>query len=205
MIARALAVVALVLVVAAWAVCAACDNGGATPDWSRMITQPKLLPFGATTLFDDGAAMRSPPNGTISRGWIADARHRDGRDDTGLPAATIPLPITRALIDRGRDRFAITCAACHGIAGDGDSAVAHNMERRRPPSLHEPRLVALSPGEVYRVIVDGYGLMPSYATMLEVDDRWAVVAYVRTLQLSWRARLDELPAAIASDAARRLP
>ncbi len=176
----------------------ACDNHGSTPDWSRMITQPKALPY--------GAAMRALPKGTIARDRIADPERRDGRAADGTLVATLPVPITRALLERGRDRFDIICAACHGLAGDGESAVAHNMERRRPPSLHEPRLVALSPGAMYRVIVDGYGLMPSYTTMLPsysprrsvslrgpaepdlaIDDRWAVVAYVRTLQLAWRS------------------
>jgi mono/diheme cytochrome c family protein len=78
------------------------------------------------------------------------------------------------------------------------------MQRRRPPSLHEPRLIALTPGAMYRVIVAGYGLMPSYAKLVAPDDRWAVIAYVRTLQLSWTAQLDALPPAIRDDVARRL-
>jgi mono/diheme cytochrome c family protein len=117
----------------------------------------------------------------------------------------VPVPVTRALLDRGRRRFAIACATCHGVAGDGDSPVARTMQRRRPPSLHEPRLVALGPGALYRVIIDGYGLMPSYAKLVAPDDRWAVVAYVRTLQLAWRVRLAALPPAVHDDATRRLP
>jgi hypothetical protein len=91
------------------------------------------------------------------------------------------------------------------VAGDGDSAVARNMQRRRPPSLHEPRLVALAPGALYRVIVDGYGLMPSYAKLIVPGDRWAVVAYLRTLQLSWSTRLAALPPMVRGDIGRRLP
>ena len=192
----------------AWVIAAcpgvACDNGEATPDWSRMITQPKLLPYGETELFADRRAMRPVPAGTVARDWIADPVRRTGRTAAG-DADTVPLPVTRALLDRGRARFAIVCATCHGMAGDGDSAVARHMQRRRPPSLHEPRIVALAPGAVYRVITDGYGLMPSYAKLLSFDDRWAVTAYVRTLQLSWTARLDALPPAIRDDALRRLP
>jgi mono/diheme cytochrome c family protein len=183
----------------------ACDNGGATPDWSRMITQPKLQPFGATELFADGRAMRPLPAGVIAREWIASSERREGRTADGHDVETLPVSITRALLERGRDRFAITCAACHGLAGDGDSAVAHNMQRRRPPSLHEPRIVALSPGALYRVVADGYGLMPAYATMLSVDDRWAVIAYVRTLELAWTAKLDALPTDLRDDVVRRLP
>lgn len=194
--------------VAVWAACATsalgCDNGDMTPDWSRMITQPKFLPYGDTELFDDGRAMRPVPVGTVPRGFIADPARRTGRTADGADLDAVPLPITRALLDRGRERFAITCAACHGLAGDGDSAVARSMQRRRPPSLHEPRIVALAPGAVYRVITSGYGVMPSYAKLLPPDDRWAVVAYVRTLELAWTARLDALPPAVRDDVARRL-
>ena len=191
------------LALAALLALAACDNGDATPDWSRMITQPKLLPFGETDLFADQRAMRPLPAGTVPRSWIADPARRTGRTAAG-DVAEVPLPVTRALLERGRQRFAITCATCHGTAGDGVSAVARNMQRRRPPSLYEPRIVALTPGALYRAIVDGYGLMPSYAKLLEPDDRWAVIAYVRTLELSRTARLDALPAVIRDEVARKL-
>lgn len=144
---------------------AACDNGGSTPDWSRMIDQPKALPY--------GGEMRAPPAGTVRRDW---------QPDPGMP------PITRALIERGRNRYGIVCATCHGTDGNGDSLVARNMARRKPPSLHEPRIAALSNDEVHRVIEDGYGLMPSYAVLLPPADRWAVVAYVKTLDVAWRMR-----------------
>lgn len=186
------------------AVLAACDNGGATPDWSRMITQPKLQPFGASDQFDDGRAMQPLPDGVVARDWIADPERRTGRTSAGSDVGELPVPVTRALLVRGRDRFRIYCAACHGVAGDGDSAVAHNMERRRPPSLHEPRIVALAPGAIYRAVADGYGLMPSYAGLLDVDDRWAVVAYVETLQFAWTAKLDTLPARARGELAGRL-
>jgi mono/diheme cytochrome c family protein len=193
---------------AAWLVLAGvagCDNRGAVPDWSRMITQPKLQPYGATDLFADGRAMRPLPAGTIPRPWLADPARRTGQTAAGVELTAVPLPITRALLERGHERFAIVCAPCHGIAGDGDSVVARNMQRRRPPSLHEPRIAALTPGALYRVIDAGYGVMPSYRTLLDADDRWAVVAYVRTLELAWTARLDALPRAVREDALRRLP
>jgi mono/diheme cytochrome c family protein len=187
------------------ALLAGCDNGDATPDWSRMITQPKLLPYGPSELFADQRAMRPVPAGTIPRAWIADPVERTGRDARGADPGLVPLPITRALLERGRARFAIACAVCHGIAGDGDSVVARNMQRRRPPSLHEARLVALTPGALYQVIIAGYGVMPSYASLLAPGDRWAVVAYVRALQLSWSARLAALPATVRDDIIRRMP
>jgi mono/diheme cytochrome c family protein len=184
---------------------AGCDNGDPTPDWSRMITQPKLLPFGTTDLFADQRAMRPLPIGTVARETLGDRAPRAAPTTPAISdAADVPVPVTRALLERGRARFAIACATCHGVAGDGDTVVARNMQRRRPPSLHEPRIVALSPGALYRVIVAGYGLMPSYAKLVEPADRWAVVAYVRTLALSWGAKLAALPAEVRGDAARRL-
>lgn len=184
---------------------AGCDNHGQTPDWSRMITQPKLLPYGAAPQFADGRAMRPVPAGVIARDWIADPALREGRTADGLPVTMIPVPITRAVLARGRERFGVACAVCHGVAGDGDSPVAHAMQRRRPPSLHEPRIAALSPGAMYRVVVDGYGAMPSYAVLLDVADRWAVVAYVRTLELAWHAPVAALPAPVRDAIARELP
>lgn len=175
---------------------AACDNHGATPDWSRMIDQPKELPY--------EHAMRPLPTGVIARDWIVDPERRTGMTAAGVVLVDLPVPVTRALLERGRDRFSITCAACHGLAGDGNTAVAHAMERRRPPSLHDQRLRAESPGDVFRIITVGYGLMPSYAGLLDVDDRWAVVAYVRTLQLSWTARLDALPESVRARVIARL-
>lgn len=187
----------------AWAT-AACDKGHATPDWSRMLTQPKLLPFGATELFADGRAMRPLPAGTVARDSITDPLRRTGRTTAG-DALVVPVPVTRALLGRGRERFNLVCATCHGVAGDGNSVVAGNMQRRRPPSLHEPRIVGLTPGAVFRVITSGFGLMPSYAKLLAPDDRWAVIAYMRTLELSWIAKLDALPPTVRDEAMRRLP
>jgi mono/diheme cytochrome c family protein len=187
---------------------AGCDNGEALPDWSRMITQPKLLPYGATGEFVDHRAMRPVPEGAIAHDWIADPVIRTGRVSAAAGAGDvdeIPLTVDRALLDRGRDRFAIVCATCHGMDGSGDSAVARAMQRRRPPSLYEPRIIALTPGAVFRVISDGYGFMPSYASLLSPADRWAVIAYTRTLELSRTARLDALPEPVRSTAARSLP
>jgi mono/diheme cytochrome c family protein len=183
---------------------AACDNRGSTPDWSRMITQPKLLPYGAAAQFADGRAMRPRPSGVVAVDRITDPARREGRIGE-QPVAAIPLPITRALLERGRERFDVVCAACHGVAGDGETPVAHAMQRRRPPSLHEPRIAALSPGAMYRVIVDGYGLMPSYTALLSVDDRWAVIAYVRTLELAWHAQVAGLPAGVHDELIRSVP
>jgi mono/diheme cytochrome c family protein len=163
------------------------------PGLERMMQQPRVDPFQESAFFDDGLAMRKPPNGTVSiERRTGDRSIVEGVVD-GRYAAAVPVPLTRALLDRGRDRFERICAVCHGVDGSGESVVAQNMALRRPPSLHEARIVALPVGRLYQVIGTGYGLMPSYAAMLPIDDRWAVVAYVRALQISRRIDVSRFP------------
>jgi mono/diheme cytochrome c family protein len=137
--------------------------------------------------------MRTPPAGTVAYRSALDPVVATGLGPDGRPVATVPLPLTAATLARGRSRFEIICAACHGVLGDGESQVALNMSLRRPPSLHAYRDVP--DGHVFRVITHGFGLMPSYAPALSVEDRWAVVAYVRALQLSQYAKVEQLPPA----------
>jgi mono/diheme cytochrome c family protein len=95
-------------------------------------------------------------------------------------------------LQKGKERYEITCAVCHGAAGDGDSLVARKMSAVPPPSLHEERFRALSPDDIYRIVTEGYGVMPRYSTILSPDERWAVVAYVKALQLSRNVPIDQL-------------
>lgn len=160
---------------------AACDNSQAVhsldPDLNRMMVQPRGEAYEATDAFEDGTVMRVPPRGTIRFGQVA----------PGRPA------VTPGLLVRGRGRFEVFCAACHGMDGSGESVVATKMAYRPPPSLHEPRLRALSAESLVRIVTEGYGLMPSYAAHIEPADRWAVAFYVQALQLSRGARASELP------------
>ena len=110
--------------------------------------------------------------------------------------------MTRKLLDTGRKRYDITCGTCHGPLGDGDSIVARQMALRPPPSLH--RYVDRPAGYIYEVITKGFGMMASYAAELTVEERWAVVAYVRALQLSQSTPAVELPPDVASSS-RRCP
>ncbi|MBC7793405.1 MAG: cytochrome c [Clostridia bacterium] len=96
----------------------------------------------------------------------------------------IPVRSSDSLLTRGRDRYDIFCAACHGLLGDGDSAVSRNMPNVPARSLQEDRIRAYPPGRLFRVASEGYGLMNGYTAQLTVNDRWAVVAYVRALQAS---------------------
>jgi mono/diheme cytochrome c family protein len=178
-----------------------CDNREAfhelEPGLERMQLQPKVVPY--------ASPMRRPPADTVvAHSGDDDRRFAEGRTDGGY-VDRVPLAVTRALLTRGRDGFERVCATCHGILGDGVSVVADKMEMRRPPSLDEPRIRALAPGMVFTVVTHGYGLMPSYAQMLDVEDRWAIVLYVQALQLSGGARVSDLSATMHDELAREAP
>jgi mono/diheme cytochrome c family protein len=163
----------------------------ACPRLDPMQRQQKYQAYQSSDFYADGVAMREPPAGTIPYRSVADAAVTTGLDQDGKPLAFSPLPITAASLARGRARFGVYCAVCHGVLGDGESQVALNMSLRPPPSLHAYREVP--DGYIFRVITHGFGLMPSYAQALPPEDRWAVVGYVRALQLSQYAGLDQLP------------
>ncbi len=134
-------------------------------DWSlhRMQEQPKCTIHGELAGVPCDLA---PPDGVVA--WHATEPARP--------------PLSRALIERGRDRFARVCAPCHGIAGDGDSDVARVMTQRKPPSLVADNVRQLWDERIFFVITHGYGMMPSYGGALSAPDRWAVLAFVRALQ-----------------------
>ncbi len=171
-----------------------CENPVSAIGFERMIDQPRGKAFKASPYFADGRLMRTPPAGAVP---IDGAGSRDRM--LGLAgdtyASTIPIAVDRALLRRGQDRFEVYCATCHGSTGDGKSIVAAHMSLRKPPSLVDDPVRSFPPGRVFQVISDGYGLMPSYASALVVDERWAVVAYLRALTLSAHVTLDTLPAA----------
>lgn len=183
----------------------ACNESGIiTPNLERMIEQDRYQAYSPSSLFPDGRAMRTPPAGTeIHGGASLDPAIRTGAVD-GAYVARIPIPVTRALLDRGQDRFNTYCAACHGVGGDGDSWVARKMTLRKPPTLIGPRVRAFPPGRIYQVIDQGYGLMRSYVEDLDQDDRWAVVAYVRALDTASGVPLDALPPAARARAEEEL-
>ncbi len=166
------------------------------PGLERMQEQPRYDPFGQSTFFRDGMAMRRPPEGTVPVDL--------GADDAGT-GDRIPIRVDRALLERGRARFDVFCAACHGIGGNGESVVAENMRVRRPPSLLDERIRALPFGRLYQIVRGGYGLMPSYAAQLSVEDRWATVAYVRALQISRHSQVRSLPPDVRAELERAGP
>jgi cytochrome c len=158
-----------------------------------MRQQPKALPYRENEFFSDDRVMRQPPPGTVPTSRRGQTRRfLTGRDapDGGF-LGDIPLTLTRETVERGQQRYEVYCATCHGVLGNGVSQVGRNMGLREPPSLLD--LPAYPDGYYYVVISEGFGLMPAYAEKLSPEDRWAVVAYVRALQRSQRASLEDVP------------
>jgi mono/diheme cytochrome c family protein len=197
---------AAVLVVAATLGLAGCQGVDLGIFWQleRMVLQPRYDPYGQSRFFADGRAMRTPPDGAVvHRAAAADDAALADVDADGW-VARIPVAVTPALLARGQNRFETFCAACHGFDGRSQTRAAHVMELRPPPALDEDRIRALPAGKIHRVIVAGYGLMPSYAAQLDAHDRWAVTAYVRALQLSQHVELAALPAPVRAEATQAL-
>ncbi len=200
--------------------------------------QPRYQAQAPSMLFADGRAMRPNVSGTIAQGQLAEDSHlirgknlsqnyhgspvraekRGTAQGSGIGskindnwAATFPMPVTQAMIERGRERFQIYCATCHGLAGEGDGMTAHRAAQRQeagtpgyttwavPRSLHAPSIVAQPVGQLFNTVTHGVAApnapntMPGYAAQIPVDDRWAIVLYVRALQRSQNASLDDVP------------
>jgi mono/diheme cytochrome c family protein len=159
-----------------------------------MHDQPKYEPYERSEFFADGRAMRPQVAGTVARGQLReDARMFTGREGAQF-VATIPLPVDEALVRRGQERYQIFCTPCHGLRGKGDGIVVQRGYRT-PASFHEERLRAQPDGYFFDVISNGFGVMPDYAAQVAVKDRWAIVAYLRALQLSQNATLADVPPA----------
>lgn len=160
-----------------------------------MQDQPRYKPLAASTFFADGRSARPIPAGTVARGHLNDNDSLHTGEANGDFLASIPLPLTMDLVERGRDRFDIFCSPCHGRLGDGNGMVALRGFRI-PPDLASDRLREVPPGYIFQVISNGYGAMPDYADQITApEDRWAIVAYMRALQLSRHSTLTDVPQA----------
>lgn len=158
-----------------------------------MQDQPKYLPLQASAFFVDGRASRPVPPNTIARGHLNDNDAFHTGADNGTFLNTIPLPITKPLLERGQQRYNIYCSPCHGELGDGNGMVARRGFKI-PANFHNDRLRQAPPGYLFQVISNGYGAMPDYADQIpHVEDRWAIVAYIRALQLSRNATAADVP------------
>lgn len=158
-----------------------------------MFQQPFSKPLGSSDFFQDNhMASRPLIQYTVARGHLdEDDAFYSGKIGTNL-VETFPFPITRAVLERGRERFDIYCSPCHGRTGEGNGMIVQRGFPP-PPSYHIDRLRQAPVGHFYDVITHGYGIMYSYAARVDPADRWAIAAYIRALQKSQSATLAELP------------
>jgi mono/diheme cytochrome c family protein len=162
----------------------------------EMYDQPKYKPLEKSDFFADQRASRPLVEGTVARGTLdtVAAPLPPAGAPAGWLATTLPLPLTRELLLRGRERYGIYCTPCHDATGSGAGMVVRRGYRP-PPSLHIDRLREAPVGHFYDVMTRGLGAMPDYAQQIPPEDRWAIAAYVKALQLSQRAPVGELPPA----------
>jgi len=157
-----------------------------------MHIQPKYLPEEPTNFFADGRSERQPVPGTVARGELRIDELLYSGTENGVESNRFPFPITRADLDRGRERFNIYCTPCHDYTGSG-----HGMIVQRgfpePPSYHIQRLRDAPVGHFYQVMTNGFGAMYSYAARITPADRWRIAAYIRVLQLSENATINDVP------------
>lgn len=166
--------------------------GGLSACRQDMFNQPKQKPLSASDFFEDGRAARPAVRGTIPRGHLnLDTHLYEGRVG-GKLATTFPFPVTAEVMKRGRERYNIFCAPCHDRIGQGMGMIVRRGFRQ-PPSFHMDRLRAAPVGHFYDVITHGLGAMADYSDKIPVEDRWAIVAYIRALQLSQKATPADVP------------
>src|SRR5271155_341001 len=157
-----------------------------------MHVQPKYLPYEPTDFFGDGRSERQPVPGTVARGQLRlDELMFTGREN-GVVVDKFPFPITRADLDRGRERYNVYCTPCHDYTGTGQGMIVQRGFPQ-PPSYHIQRLRDAPAGHFYEVITNGFGAMYSFAARVEPADRWRIAAYIRVLQLSRNAKMDDVP------------
>jgi cytochrome c553 len=158
----------------------------------QMADQPRYNPLAKSTFFGDDRSARPLVEGTVAQGNLRDdERFYTGKSGGELVTA-LPLPLTRALLERGQDRFNIFCSPCHDRTGNGGGMVVQRGYRR-PPAFHIDRLREAPIGHFFDVITKGFGAMPDYAAQVSPADRWAIAAYIRALQLSQHATLGDVP------------
>src|SRR5262249_27191710 len=155
-----------------------------------MANQPKNRPQSPSDFFADGRSGRPLIENTVARGSIAS-------DELVVPkdSSAFPVQVNAALLDRGETRYKIYCSPCHGLQGDGNGMIVMRG-MKRPPSYHIDRLRQSPNGYFFDVITNGFGSMYSYSAQIPPRDRWAIIAYVRALQLSRNARASDLPESV---------
>jgi cbb3-type cytochrome c oxidase subunit III len=163
-------------------------SGGCEYLKQDMANQPKNKPLSPSPFFADGRSERPLVENTVARGSIADDQLFVPKDSNNFP-----LPVNQALLERGEERYKIFCSPCHGLQGDGNGMIAMRG-MKQPPSYHQDRLRQAPNGYFYDNITNGFGQMLSYSAQIPPRDRWAIIAYIRALQLSRNVKATDLPA-----------
>jgi mono/diheme cytochrome c family protein len=166
-----------------------------------MQDQPKYKPQRGSDFFADARSGRPEVDGTVARGSLEeDTAYYEGKDANGDDVDTFPIAVDKAFIERGQSRYNAYCSPCHGEIGNGLGMIVRRGFKQ-PPSYHIDRLRNAPVGHFYDVITNGYGAMLNYAQQIQVRDRWAIVAYIRALQYSQNANVNDLSA----DARAKIP
>jgi Cytochrome C oxidase, cbb3-type, subunit III len=158
----------------------------------KMADQPRYEPLAKSDFFGDERSARPLVEGTVARGQLrSDGVLYTGKVN-GTLTETLPFPVTKNVLLRGQERYDIFCSPCHDRVGTGQGMVVRRG-LRAPPSFHTDRLRTVPAGHFFDVITHGFGIMPDYAAQVAPKDRWAIVAYIRALQLSQNAKLANVP------------
>jgi cytochrome c553 len=155
---------------------------------------PRYEPLEASTFFADGRGSRMLVANTVARGMLREDDHLYQGKIDGELTDIFPMPVTSGLMARGHERFNVFCSPCHGQTGQGNGMVVQRGFRA-PPSYHEARLRDAPVGYFFDVMTHGFGAMSDYSSQISVSDRWAIAAYIRALQRSQQATIDDVPAA----------
>ncbi|HSK78786.1 MAG TPA: cytochrome c [Thermoanaerobaculia bacterium] len=156
-----------------------------------MHNQNKVKTLGESPFFEDGQGSRQLPANTVARGGLREGPAYTGLDANQKPLTEIPFPVTRKVLVRGQERYNIFCAPCHDRTGNGTGMIVRRGYKQ-PTSFHDPRLRNSQVGYFFNVMTEGFGVMPSYAPQVPMEDRWAIAAYIRALQYSQNARMADL-------------
>jgi mono/diheme cytochrome c family protein len=169
-----------------------------------MHDQPRYKPLAATDFFGDGRSARPAVEGTVARGHLRiDQAHYTGKVNNE-EVDYFPFAITRADLERGQERFNINCSPCHSRIGDGNGMVVRRGFRQAA-SYHTEKLIKAPVGHFFDVMTNGFGAMPSYGSRIEPDDRWRIAAYIRVLQLSENATIQDVPAGMRTELDKNPP
>ena len=159
----------------------------------QMGNQPHVRPLEQSSVFRDGQSARPLVPGTMPSGFTRTNHRIDAAPSFDPNTDSLPFALTQEMLYRGRERYNIYCSACHAQTGDGNGIIVQRGFSK-PPSYYESRLREAPLGHFYDVITNGFGAMASYAVQVEPKDRWAIAAYIRTLQASRSATIDDVPA-----------